>query len=279
MVEPEGGTDFRVGFKTAFDVMRDSVLRGEKAECPNAFPEAPCYFLGSESKYYTADRGKKASFDDAERECLVNGGKLVEINSPEEHWLLSGLATREGSWLGLRLNKSSDPFIWRWLQSGEALDGPSGIEGDGGPSGVGGGILWARRSEDKEDCAAIDRRAVRNNVADVDCLRVMAFICEYDEENIPKECEGPDLVRVGKRGVAPVTPRIEDCTDFETALVASTKLVKSTADIDSATAICPLGEEERSTEEVRCCCSDVGCVEEKNGMACIENAPPAPGGR
>lgn len=94
------------------------VLRGEKAECPNTFPEAPCYFLDSQSKYYSAHRDKKSSFEDADRECGGRGGRLVEINSPEEHWLLSSLATREGSWIGLSLNKSSDPFIWRWVTTG-----------------------------------------------------------------------------------------------------------------------------------------------------------------
>lgn len=80
----------------------------------------------------------------------------------------------------------------RWLQSGTTLDGPSAIEGDGGPSGIGGGVLWARRSKDEEDCATIDRRGVRNNVVDVDCVRLMAFICEYDEDNRPEECKVGD---------------------------------------------------------------------------------------
>eukprot|EP00803_Ostreobium_quekettii_P009591 evm.model.scf_2457.1 EVM.evm.TU.scf_2457.1 scf_2457:378-12449(+) len=192
------------------------VLRGAKAECPNVFNESACYQLGS--KYYATDLARKLPFEDAEAVCIDAGGQLAEIATTEEHWMLSSLAAREGSWIGLRLDTSADPLTWRWIRSGTGVEDP--------------------------------------------------FSVVSGEE----EGTGDDVVKVGgRRGATPTVPRIDDCGDFESALAASTKLVKATANIDSGTAICPLGlEEERSTEDVQCCCSEVGCVDEKDGLPCLD---------
>eukprot|EP00803_Ostreobium_quekettii_P003185 evm.model.scf_371.6 EVM.evm.TU.scf_371.6 scf_371:86204-95556(+) len=222
------------------------VLRGDKSECPDIFEERPCFHLVSAKKFYTVDLEHKLPFEEAADACIQLGGRLAEPLSDEEHTMLSGLATREGCWIGLRKDTRDVPFIWRWLESKEDAEQPFPVRDVEH-------TLWASRAKGEDDCAAVDRRGRTKNVFETDCERKMEFICEFDESSSPDRCLGDDILRVDK-GYDPVVPRISDCSDYELALIASTSVVPATRDIDPAKVVCPLGEKQRTTKDVQCCC-------------------------
>ncbi|CAD7703926.1 unnamed protein product, partial [Ostreobium quekettii] len=226
------------------------VLRGEKAECPDIFEEKPCFHLPDAKKFYTVDLERKLPFEAAANACTALGGRLAEPQSDEEHTMLSGLATREGCWIGLRLDTRGRPFVWRWLVSEEDVEQPFEIRETGSS-------LWASRARDEDNCAAVDRRGRTKNVFDTDCENSMPFVCEFDESDPPERCTGGDTLTVDKR-YDPKVLRISDCVDYETAVTASTAVSETTKSIDPAKVLCPLGTPQRTTRDVQCCC---GCSE------------------
>jgi len=261
--------------KSKLNVCQLQVLRGKKAECPDVLPDAQCYFLQDTDSFYMSDPSQKLAFEEAEAACVALGGQLTEVGSGSEHAFLSGLATSTGSWIGLR-KKGSE---FSWLQSGGSVLSPTAsAEADSsteagedvitGTEGVLEADLWAIRAEGKNDCATIDRRGTIKNVVDVNCSAERTFICKFDAQSAPEQCMGSKTVRVDQR-YDPKVPPLEDCNDFEIALLASTEVVEATKGLGSADAVCPLGEEKRTTEEVKCCCSDVGCVTRENGSPCF----------
>jgi len=249
------------------------VLRGKEAECPERFDDKTCYFLEEVGKFYMDETVSKLNFEKAREKCMELGGDLAEIHTEAEHRFLSGLAVRDGSWIGLRLDTSSFTYVWRWLKSGHEVKAPFKAFIDDDLNSTGDGVpaekLWAVRVKDVQDCGTIDRRGLDHNVVDVDCDQEMAYICEFEADNAPTECLGNDTLRVDSR-YDPNVPSINDCSDFEIALAGSTDVVEATKDIESSTALCDIGRQVRTTEEVQCCCSDVGCAEEEDGIPCVD---------
>ncbi|CAD7695492.1 unnamed protein product, partial [Ostreobium quekettii] len=168
------------------------VLRGEAAECPERFDEKTCYFLADQKKFYINETTSKLNFEEAQEKCIELGGHLAEIHHEAEHRFLSGLTTRDGSWIGLRLDTSTFTYVWRWLQSGSEVKAPFKAFGNEEVNITDDSVkaerLWAARVKEEQDCGAIDRRGLDRNVVDVDCDREMAYICEFEEENAPPEC-------------------------------------------------------------------------------------------
>lgn len=99
-------------------------MRGEKSECPEIFDEADCYYLASEDRYYVTEPEKMLPFDEAAEECRKMGGELSRIDSPAEQAFLGGLASSQGSWLGMQ--KINNTF--RWIPStDEVVAGVLGV--------------------------------------------------------------------------------------------------------------------------------------------------------
>eukprot|EP00803_Ostreobium_quekettii_P003181 evm.model.scf_371.2 EVM.evm.TU.scf_371.2 scf_371:17986-30545(+) len=221
-----------VCYKTDLSACQYQVLRGDKAECPDTFPPAACYHLEPRGAYFTMDPSQKLPYDEADLECLALGGRLAEFNSKEEQMLVSGLASREGSWIGLSLRHDEIPLTWRWIQSGDAVEDPLKSFASGGGEG----------EEDEKEGGRGGTLAGR---------------------------DGQGVFTIDRRH-NPVVPSISDCRDYEMALAATTKVVRAARKLDGAAVLCPFGDEERTTEEVQCCCSDVGCVEKEDGLLCTE---------
>lgn len=102
------------------------ILRGAKSECPEVFDESDCYYLQKTDHYYVVEYEDKIKFRAAENKCKEIGGELANIDSPEEQEFLSGLATSEGLWIGL---KKIDT-VWKWVPSKQEVVGNNFIVGD-----------------------------------------------------------------------------------------------------------------------------------------------------
>ena len=96
------------------------ILRGKDSECPEIFDEADCYYLQKTDRYYTMEDKNLLQFKAAENKCKQLGGELANIDSPEEHEFLSGLASNGGMWIGLKKIDSA----WKWLPSKQEVMDP-----------------------------------------------------------------------------------------------------------------------------------------------------------
>ena len=86
------------------------ILRGSKAECPEVFDPADCYYLAETDHYYIVESESKKTFEGAQMACSELGGELARIDSPKEHAFLSGLANIQGAWLGMQ--KINNEWVW-----------------------------------------------------------------------------------------------------------------------------------------------------------------------
>lgn len=140
------------------------VIRGRDHSCPVLYPITRCYRLAQGIIYSSIPTNQHLRFDQAVEFCHENGGRLAEFTSDENQEFLAGIASIDGSWIGMNLTDSSQ---WSWI-SGRSVSTK---------------VRNSIRDRKGKNCAAIDSSSVLFNIEARSCSDEKHFICEFKSSN------------------------------------------------------------------------------------------------
>lgn len=139
-------------------------IRGRDQSCPVLYPITRCYRLPQGIIYSSILTNQRLEFDQAVEFCHERGGRIAEFTSDENQGLLAGIASIDGSWIGLNLTDSSQ---WSWI-SGRSVSAK---------------LRNSIRDQKGKNCAVIDSSSVNFNIEARSCSDEKHFLCEFNSSN------------------------------------------------------------------------------------------------
>ncbi|QDZ18890.1 voltage-dependent calcium channel subunit [Chloropicon primus] len=172
----------RACFYSTPDACEMQMLRQEGSCAPDLPKDRCCYRQSSSTKTFVKVSYAE-SYHDAAQYCeQFPDGQLAVPSSASEYEFLSGIAPRDGAWVGLtQQDGSAEPSGgWQWIDRSSAghpwqpmMNGMVNIWGSGQPNNFGGA----------ENCGVMDSRGSRNNIKDENCNERFPFICQFRSSN------------------------------------------------------------------------------------------------
>lgn len=229
------------------------------AVCADIFPPSACYRLG-ESLYKLVTTA--LPFDQAQAECQALGGAgLAKIDTFIKNQFLSGFASADGSWIGLKADIGKS---LQWLD-GTALN-ETNLQFD---------FEWKKkvvsiheREFNTAACATADRRGTSGNWNLEPCTAPRTFVCEFGASTkaATTECDGPTFTQP-QPGYVPVND-VSSCPASDQSCTEAED--KDVAFLDP---ICREANSTFSPADRTCCCgkADQGCEDGgcEGGVRCL----------
>ncbi|KAL4220960.1 C-type mannose receptor 2 [Mactra antiquata] len=135
-----------------------------QVSCTRGFQEYldACYHLSTE----------KETWAGAEEICRMHGAYLIEINSVDEHYLVSNMSVKNDEYIWIGLQDLLIDGEYEWSHSTSLLNGP-GYWGQGEPDQTHG-----------KNCVYYYTEFGEGRWSDTYCTNTRYYICEKDPETI-----------------------------------------------------------------------------------------------